>query len=355
MILLLALALAQDPLPEGARLAFEEDWSAGIKPDRWYALRKKWGDGNHGVVPENVRIVRDDGRPVLECVAHGDRYDGPVKGLHGRVDRVGGVLVSKPFFASGRFEVAMKVGSETAVEGNPADPRHPKGTVPAIWTFAYRWVQVPKEKKGEFVPAEPLYNPHMPAYGIAANEYWSELDFPEYGKDGDFTKAMYNTFCQNRHEPKMHDVGGAADGRWHTYVTDWRTHLVPAEGIRDAQVVEHEGFWWIRDKSVPFDRYLGNPLKRAGPDRYLLYAGSVARHWIDGRKVAENDRFVPCMAAQLNIGVWLPNWAGPAPWKTSSVRFGRIRVWQFGDAGDVRGVLTRDIDDNMDKDGRPLK
>jgi hypothetical protein len=45
------------PLPAQTRLAFVEDWSSGrIDPDRWYVLRKKWGDGNHGVVPENVRI-----------------------------------------------------------------------------------------------------------------------------------------------------------------------------------------------------------------------------------------------------------------------------------------------------------
>ncbi|HYE99723.1 MAG TPA: hypothetical protein VEJ18_12475, partial [Planctomycetota bacterium] len=94
---------------------------------------------------------------------------------------------------------------------------------------------------------------------------------------------------------------------------------------------------------------------KLGLDRYALYAGAKATHWIDGRKVAENDRFVPCMAAQLNLGVWLPHWAGPAAWKTSAVRFGRVRIWQFDDPGDVRGVLIHDIHDNMDREGKPLK
>lgn len=355
------LALAgQDPLPEKARLAFAEDWSAGkIDAAKWYVLRKKWGNGNHGVVPENVRVERDtvDGkeRSVLVCEAHGDLYDGPVVGLWGKKNRVGGVIVSKPFFASGRFEVVMKIGSTDPQPGGPADPRQPKGSVPAIWTYGYRWVEVDRARKDEFVPGAPLYNPFMKAYGIGANEYWSELDFPEWGKDGDFTKAMYNTFCQNRHESKFFDIGFAADGKYHTYVTDWRTKLEPLPDLSDAQVVEHEGCFWVKDKAVPFNLYLGNPLKKLGKDRYALYAGAKGTHWIDGKKVGENLKFVPSMSAQLNLGVWLPDWAGPAAWKTAHVRIASVRIWQYDDPGDARGILTQDITDNFDREGRELR
>src|SRR6188474_2731703 len=76
------------PVPEGARLAFTEDWAGGkIDPAKWYLLRKRWGDGNRGVVPENVSIGRDTvaGQEcnVLVCEAHGDAYDGPVIGERG--------------------------------------------------------------------------------------------------------------------------------------------------------------------------------------------------------------------------------------------------------------------------------
>ena len=100
------------PLPSRAKLALDEDWSSGkIDPKRWYALRKKWGQDNFGVVPENVGIVRDTVKGkrqrVLRCEAHGDQYDGPITGQWKRKKRVGGVLVSKRHFASGRFEVVM--------------------------------------------------------------------------------------------------------------------------------------------------------------------------------------------------------------------------------------------------------
>ena len=249
----------------------------------------------------------------------------------------------------------MKIGSTERHRGGPEDPTQPKGAVPAIWTYAYRFVEVDPARMDEFVPGVPLYNPHMKVYGTGANEYISELDFPEFGKDGDFTQGLYNTFCQNRHDPRVFDVSAAADGEYHTFTTEWRTRLIPMPGIRDDQVVEHLGYWWIQDKAVPFERYLGNPLKRLGKDSYALYCGEKAVHWLDGEKVGENDRFVPAMAAQLNLGVWLPQWAGPAPWETARVSFASVKVWQYDDPGDVRGVLIDDIPDNFDPEGRPLR
>lgn len=51
---------ALPPLPKAARLAFEETWRDGaIDAKRWYPLRKKWGEGNNGVVPETIRIARE--------------------------------------------------------------------------------------------------------------------------------------------------------------------------------------------------------------------------------------------------------------------------------------------------------
>src|SRR5690606_6620481 len=103
------------PMPPTSKLVFQENWSSGkIDPERWYVPRKKWGQGNHGVTPENVRIERDvvrgKERHVMVCQANGDLYDGPVVGFEGRRERVGGMVVTRGFFASGRYEVIMKIG-----------------------------------------------------------------------------------------------------------------------------------------------------------------------------------------------------------------------------------------------------
>jgi hypothetical protein len=348
------------PLPADAKLALEENWSTGsIDPSRWYVPRKKWGNGNAGVSPENVAIRRDvvNGReqPVLVCTAHGDLYDGEVNGYEGRRTRVGGVIVSREFFASGRFEVVMKIGSTSRAEGGPEDPTRPKGAIPAVWTYAYRYVTVPKEGMDVFHPNEPLYNPHMKAYKTGANEYWSEIDFPEFGKGGDFGKALYNTFLQNRHQSRVFNVEPVIDGQYHTLTTEWRTKLVPIDGVTDAQVAEKDGYHWVQDPAIPFNRYLGNPLKRLAKDRYAIYSGDRAIHYIDGRKVGENPTFVPSMSAQLNLGVWLPDWAGPAPWKQADVSFASVKIWRYHDEGDAYGILTKSLSDNFAADGTPIK
>jgi len=248
----------------------------------------------------------------------------------------------------------MKIGGMDKHDGGPDDPMRPKGAVPAVWTYGYRYVSVPKDGMDLFHASEPLYNPWMKAYGDGVNEYWTELDFPEFGKGGDFDHAMYNTFLQNKHQPRTFEVKPMIDGQYHTLTTEWRTKLVPI-AVTDAQVVEKGGFHWVQDKGVPFSSYFGNPLKRLGKDRYAVYAGDRADHYVDGVKVGENLTFVPSIAAQLTLGVWLPGWGGPAPWKQSTVSFSSVRIWQYGDEGDVRGVITQDIDDNYEADGKPVK
>jgi hypothetical protein len=345
-------ASALPALPREARLAFQEDWASNrIDPARWYALHKKWGQGNNGVTRENVSIGRDlvDGKEqnVLVCVAQGDQYEGPVTGAGGQKTRVGGVLATKSFFASGRYEVRMKIGKAQPLVEAPGDAGQPKGAVPAIWTYAYRWVQVPEEKKPDFVPEPPMYNPLMGVSGSPATEYWSEIDFPELGKNGDFAHGLFNTFIQKRYNWQTFSVPSVTDGQYHTYTMEWRTELKPLADVKDSQVVEHDGFWWVQDKTIPINSYLSNPLRRLGKDQYAVCWGKKAEYWIDNQRVGATMSNVPSMAAQLTIGVWLPQWGGPAPWQKATVSFSSVKIWQYDDAGDVRGVLTQDVPANI--------
>ena len=248
------------PLPLKAKLALAEDWSSGkIESKRWYALRKKWGENNFGVVPENVTIVGDTvggkRRQVLRCEAHGDEYSGPVTGQWKRKRRVGGVLVSKQHFASGRFEVEMKIGS--------VDNPRPKGIVPAIWTYGYRAVAVQAKLSDDFSPTQPLYQPYLQKWGKGQAFYWSELDFPEYGKGGKFDRPMYNTFLNSKHQPLTFDAHGTADGSDYEAASGTLT-FAPGETSRsiivaingDTDNEPHETF--VVDLSNPSNATLGD-------------------------------------------------------------------------------------------------
>ena len=190
---------------------------------------------------------------------------------------------------------------------------------------------------------------------FGSNEYWSEIDFPEFGKNQDLEQGLYNTFQNDKIQSLTFPTKSVIDGDYHTITTIWRTALKAFENCRDSQVQESGGVYWIQDKAIPFERYLGNPLKRLGKDSYALYSGTEASHYIDGKHVGTNKKFVPALAAQLNIGVWFPRWAGAAPWKTSSMSIASVKVWEYNDPGDVRGILTEDINNNMDQKGTPKK
>jgi hypothetical protein len=142
-------------------------------------------------------------------------------------------------------------------------------------------------------------------------------------------------------------VPPVADGQYHTYVMEWHTGLKPLTGVKDSQVVERQGWWWVQDRTIPINSYLGNPLKRLGKDEYAASIGLTVQNWVDGKFVGQNTRNVPCMAGQLTLGVWLPGWGGPAPWQTASVSFGPVKVWQFDDPGDARDILTEDVPPNF--------
>jgi len=348
---------AMPALPENARLVLNEDWSGGMLAERWYSPRNKWGAGNNGVVRENVRVERDivngHEQNVLVCEAHGDHYSGSVLGYQRQKTRVGGVLISKAFFASGRFEIVVKIGSSKTHAGGPDDPFRPKGMVPAMWTYAYRYVKSDSAKGDVFAAAAPMYNPFLKARDGATNEYTSEIDFPEFGKQGNFDQGLYNAYTQNRADNRVCDVSPAIDGGYHVFTTQWRTKLVPIDAT-DAQVVESEGYWWVQDKAIPYGKYSGNPLKRLGKDRYAVYSGDVAEHWLDGKKIGENTKNVPSMAAQLTLGTWLPFWAGEAKWETATVSVASVKIWQYDDAGDVRGILTSSLRELFDEHGNEI-
>ncbi len=71
--------------------------------------------------------------------------------------------------------------------------------------------------------------------------------------------------------------------------------------------------------------------------------------------MAENRKFVPAMAAQHNFGVWLPDWAGAAPWKHATGSFARRTSGSTTTPDDACNVLTDRISDSPAKDGHPLR
>ena len=346
-VLLFLLIISFNSSAEENSKIFFEDWgSAKIDSLKWYSPRKKWGNGNNGVIPENLKFEKDTvfgkEKTVLSFYGNGDAYTGSLSGLNGNKARVGSMLVSKRFFASGVYEIVFKIGD--------SEKGKPVGMIPAIWTYAYRFVKHSEDKYKKFDSKNPAYHPVLDKHKWGGCEYWSEIDFPEFGKNQELNKALFNTFMNANFHSQIIPTPTVTDGKYHTMKMTWQTELIPIE-ITDSQVAEDGGLWWVQDEKVKFENYRGNPLKRLGKDKYSVYAGKEVLYELDGKVIGRSTSFIPAMAAQLNLGVWFPEWGGKAPWERAKMSISSVKITPLNNSGDCFGFLVDDLKDNFDKSG----
>lgn len=119
-----------DPAPPAATSnVFFDDFNNGFDFSKWYVIKKQFGANNNGIVPLNVQIRKDQ----LQLLGNGDLYTGPIQGVEkvgpnypyvAATTRVGGGIISKQYFASGRYEVRARIL-----------PYY--GAYSAFWTFYY--------------------------------------------------------------------------------------------------------------------------------------------------------------------------------------------------------------------------
>ena len=265
-----------NPYPSPQPALFD-DFTDGIDSGRWLIADKAWGGDNGGVVPANVGVV--DG--VVRLAAHGDRYTGDVVGHGDRTTRVGATIVTRDYYASGRYEVRARVPQTL-------------GAASAFWSYHYI----------EYHPAQP--------------EYWtepnrirnSEIDweFPTARDDGtpddpvSFDYARANTWGgkfggEGGNVSLRPDIGAlVADGEFHTYAYEWHAG---GDG-RDPFVA-----WSIDDVEVA--RYTGDSF---GQDN------------------------VPYRASRFWIGIWFPasgyrdqvGWAGDPDFDTAYLDIDWVRI-----------------------------
>lgn len=262
--------------------AFYDDFNGNqLDNDSWLIAYKQWGgDGaNGGVIPENVHV--SEGKLLI--AARGDQYEGPLRGINRdgsqrpNGKRVGGAIATRDYFASGRFEVRMKVVPSL-------------GAVSAIWTFHY----------SEYYPGDSAYkrNPvGSPLYYPVNHEIDIEMPGrPNATHTGyNFNYALFTTWVgENEGEYTVNytDLGFAQnDGQFHVYRFDWHTG--------STGELPHVDF----------------------------YIDDVWQYTIDTN--------IPARAGRLWIGAWFPrDWAGTPDFDTEYLEVDWVRITPFGESGD---------------------
>jgi hypothetical protein len=201
-------------MPSKITTPFYDNFDNGLDPAKWLIAKKNWGGQrgalnsfNGGVSPENVKLR--NGNLILE--GHGDWYKGKVAGInkYQKINsfkrdgkKCGAAIATTEYFASGKYEVTMKVAPN-------------KGVCSAIWTFFYQEIETPN-----------------PPYFSVINH---EIDIEMPGRDNQndrtnisFNKALCNTWIgENSGEyiAKFTDLGFAQnDGNFHKYTLEWHTN-----------------------------------------------------------------------------------------------------------------------------------
>ncbi|MGB0969565.1 MAG: family 16 glycosylhydrolase, partial [Mycobacterium sp.] len=265
-----------NPYPSPQPTLFD-DFTNGLDPENWLIADKAWGGSNGGVIPDNVEVV--DG--VVRLRAHGDDYTGDVLGHGDRATRVGATIVTRDYFASGRYEVRARVPQVL-------------GAASAFWSFHYI-----------------EYHPTQPEYWTEPNRIRnSEIDweFPTARDDGtpndpvSFDYARANSWGgkfggEGGNVSLRPDIGElVADGEFHTYAYEWHAG---GDG-RDPFVA-----WSIDDVEVA--RYTGESF---GQDN------------------------VPHRASRFWVGIWFPasgyrdqvGWAGDPNFDTAYLDIDWVRI-----------------------------
>ncbi|MCX7013313.1 MAG: glycoside hydrolase family 16 protein [Candidatus Sumerlaeota bacterium] len=276
---------AREKAPANAQEdVFYDGFDSGhLDPQKWLVARRQWGGkgNNGGVVPKNV-ILRD-GHVILE--AHGDQYQGPVKGVaHSGKDfveteqgqRVGACIVTKERFASGRYEAWARI------------PRR-LGVCSAFWTFYYDTIAPsPSEPK----PANAKQKPR-----IINHEVDVELPGrPEAApRNMGYDWALCNTWIgEKAAESTIGRVRlpyAVNDGEFHTYRFDWHTG---GDGMAPK---------------VDF--------------------------FLDDQPLLTTSTHVPSIAGHFWIGVWFPkDWAGQPDFDTETLEIDWTRITPFHEPND---------------------
>ena len=272
--------------PEPASIPFFEDFNVTtLDSNQWLIAQRQWaGSGvNAGVVGENVSIV--DGHLLLE--AHGDLYDGPVRGInkagvriqHGR--RVGAAIATKQYFGSGRYEVRAKIAPKF-------------GVTSAIFTLHY-----------QELPADGLT--HSNTANLVSN-HEINIEFPGRPRplpleSISFDYGLFNTWRGQRYD-EFHDSyvrleKSQDDGAFHLYRFDWHT---------------------------------GDPNQNEQP-RVEFY--------IDDKLVHTSTDSIPTYAGRFWLSAWFPDkWAGDPNFDTTVMIVDWVRITPFYEANDERVAET---------------
>lgn len=214
-----------------AEQGFLDDFNGNaLDRAKWLVAHRNWGgklpdgtDYNGGVVPEAVSVSEG----MLRLRVHGDRYQGPVRGIGSdrssrpTGQRVGGAIATRRYFGPGRYEARIKIAPVL-------------GAASAMWTFYYREAaggQIVNHEIDIELPGRPTAEHRDPSFDHA-------LFSARLTEEDNAATTVYKRLART-----------LADGEFHIYRFDWITDAATGpkieyriDGVLHATITSHVPF-----------------------------------------------------------------------------------------------------------------
>ncbi|MGI6714446.1 MAG: glycoside hydrolase family 16 protein [Bacilli bacterium] len=178
---------------------FFDDFSDGVAFDDWNIGAGAWGNGNGGVIPENV-FYTDAGHLLLR--GHGQYYTrGEVRGLGSLKDgrNTGAALISKFATGPGHYEVKMK-------------PLPRQGACTAFWTYMNRLVDGQAERDNHEIDIE-----------LPGGNRRGVISFKNILNTNYVTESLMISSDISVFEATAGKTAYLNDNQFHTFAFDWYT------------------------------------------------------------------------------------------------------------------------------------
>jgi len=347
---------------------FDDFNGTQLDTNQWVVMDKAWGVNNGGVVPDNVSVSNG----VLHLTGHGDLYTGPVQGVNkkgrrvARVTRVGAAIYTVNYYASGSYEVRLKLpphlGSCSALwtfhyeEAYPADPLYPElSQVGGLTVSNLLWIGLNAEQAGRLLQDISGDKAGRPAYmgasasGIYHTTRYFRNEVPTMDKFNlteDFGKKM-EIFTVLKNAASLEPLGSPEDGRY--IVRNQEIDIETPTGLKNNPAdisYGHDRFnTWVGQSDGEYTDNFDDTGHEMSDGQFHIYrfdwhtAGPTVlsprvEFYIDGRCYQTNHTHIPTIGGRFTLGLWFPTWTGAPDFDTQSLDVDWVRITPFNESGD---------------------
>jgi beta-glucanase (GH16 family) len=340
-----------------------------LDTNQWVVMEKAWGVDNGGVVSDNVSISNG----ILHLTGHGDLYTGTVHGVNkkglrvDRVTRVGAAIYTKNYFASGKYEVRMKL------------PQH-FGACSTMWTFHYEEAYPSDQLYTELAQVGGLTASNLTWFGLTTaqgeillkdlitkkgvrppylesptngiyhtTEYFrntvtdiSKLDLmQDFGKKIEIYTALKNS-------ASLEPLGSLEEGRYivRNQEIDIETPTGLKTNLSDISYGHARFNTWVGQSTGEFTDNFDDLGRAMNDGQFHVFrfdwhtANPTAlsqrvEFYIDDKCYQTNYTHIPTIGGRFTLGIWFPTWTGTASFDSQSLDVDWVRITPFNENGDL--------------------